>query len=146
MPELRFESPAALMHEDEVVAIGIFVEVGHLLDGAAERKDHIVVEHQLDAPGDGVALGGHLLRAEMAMLQNRFIQRLDGARVAQMELFDPRRRIVVIQDRLDAGEALRAQHLLCIESAIWSAELDMPLRRHLSHAYIPRHCGYLPCS
>jgi hypothetical protein len=89
------------MNKNEVVAIGVFVEIVHLLDGARHGEDNILVEHQFHAPCDGVARWGHLRCTEVAVLQNRFVNRLDGSFVAGVELFHARWRIVMVQNRLD---------------------------------------------
>src|SRR5207248_8735929 len=45
------------------------------------------------------------------------------------------RRLEVVEDRLVAGEALVAHHLLCQQSAV-GPELRVPLRRQLAHRHV----------
>jgi len=93
MPKLRLEGACAFVDENQVVAVGVFVEVVHLLGGARHGEDDILVEHQLHAPCDRVACRGHLARAEVAVLQDGFVDRLDASLVAGVERLPPLLRV-----------------------------------------------------
>jgi hypothetical protein len=61
--------------------------------------------------------------------------RLEGA-----DLLHAAGRLEVVEDRLVAGEALEAHHLLGQERAV-VAELDVPLARNVAEALVEGHRG-----
>src|SRR5262249_39332554 len=51
----------------------------------------------------------------------------------------PRRRVMVVEDRRDAGKALRPEHLLGIEGTVRLPEPCVSLARDLAHSNVARH-------
>ena len=68
---------------------------------------------------------------------------LDGAQV--LGLADPRRKELVIQERLDTGESLQPHQLFAVELPIGFLELGVALVGDLAESVIERHDASLGC-
>jgi hypothetical protein len=129
--ERRLQRARAFVDEDHLVAFAVAEEVVHLLLGPAERYLDVVVPHEHAPPGDLVALGLHVAGLEVA------VRMLVGQPFVALDLLEPvelhhaTRRLQVVQDRLVAGEALEAHHLLGEERSVLP-ELDVALARDLA--------------
>ena len=108
--EDRLQRPAALVHEDDLVALAVPVEEVHRLGRAAELDLDVVVPHEQAAAADRVAAGLDLVRAEVTRVRRAPIPRGRSARTR--DLLHAAGRVEVVEDRLVPGEALEAHDLL----------------------------------
>jgi hypothetical protein len=124
--------------EVDLVALAVPEEVVHRLARADERDLDVVVPHQKLATRDLVALGlvPNVLKCRCACASGTHSSRSIGWN--SPELLHAAGRDQVVQDRLVAGEALEAHHLLGQESSV-VAELDVALRGNLASALVRRH-------
>jgi hypothetical protein len=124
--------------EDDLVALAVAEEVVHRAGRAAERDLDVVVPHQQAAAGDLVAgrLGLEGLEVPVRVLVGHPLLALD--RLEAPELHDAAGRLEVVQDRLVAGEALEAHHLLGEERSVLT-ELDMALAGNVAEALVEGH-------
>ena len=120
------------MDEEQLVALGVAVERGHLLSGPRHRDDTLAVVHQRVAALDQIALRRYVRRLQVVVPVDllRPLALADGA--MPRDARHPRRRVLVIEQRVDAAEALLAEQLLAVEAAVRLAELGVPLVRHLA--------------
>src|SRR5206468_2068571 len=133
--EDRLEDAAALVDEDDLVALAVPEEVLHRLLRAAQRDLDVVVPHQ-DAPAADLVAGlVDLERVEMAvrvLVGNPFVA-LDL--LEAVELHDAARRLQVVEDRLVPGESLEPHHLLGEKRPVL-AKLDVPLARDVAETLV----------
>src|SRR5262249_45903898 len=109
------QDAGALVNKDQFITHGVAIEVVHTLRWAGHRDRAVgVVEHQL-APRKRVAARRDRLGFDVVMpmrllgplILTDLAERLDGA--------DARRRILMVEQGVDAAKALLAKELLSIE-------------------------------
>src|SRR4029077_12575863 len=101
-----FERALTLMDEEQLIPLGITVEVAHWLSWTHNRDDAVVVIHQLLTSFDGVTTCGRVggLEMVMPMLLLRPLIAADAAVAG--DFAHPRRRMLMIEQRRDPAEPL----------------------------------------
>src|SRR5918994_623450 len=133
--EDRLELPAALVDEEQLVAIAVAVERLGLGLGLADRRLEVGVPHQRAPPRDRIARRLQLTGLQMPVdvrVRDPFLV-LEWLELAG--LGDPARRLEVVKDRLVAAEALEPEHLLDQQPSV-VAELHVALPWNVSEAVV----------
>src|SRR5690606_35619362 len=138
-PELRAQHALPLMREPQFVRLLVAVEVVHAGRRAADAQRHVLVAEQHPPRRNRVAACGHIRRGEGAVTDRPELHVLRRGRPQELGADDGGRQVVVVQNRLDAGEALQPHDFLAVQRAIRLAEPGVPLVRHLSKAVIKGH-------
>ena len=125
----------ALVDEQDLVALAVAVEAVGVLGGLADPHLDVGVEHQDLAAEDRVAL--RLERDGVGQPVDVGVGHplVELDRLELADLGDAARRVQVVEDRLVAGEALVAHHLLGQERPVL-AELGMALGRQAAHRHV----------
>src|SRR5581483_6445825 len=113
-------------------------EVVHRVGGAANRDLDVVVPHQELTAADGVACRRHVPGAEVSMRMGVRHPLVADDRLELAALDHSARRLEVVEDRLEAGEALEAHHLLRQERPVVPGD-DVALPGQLAETLVERH-------
>src|SRR5687767_6052745 len=134
-----FHSAAAIVHKHDLIAIGVFEEVTHLLRGDDVAPFDVAVSQQNGAARYRVTARLQLTAFHVPMVQRLVLHvlRFDAALV--FELRDARRQIDVVGHAHDAAEAVDADELLGVEATFGLVESDVALAGKRSELYVAWH-------
>ena len=137
--ELAVQDPLAVVNEDQLVAVRIAVPVVHRLHRSHDRDAQVRVGQQRHPAPDGVAGRPDARRPYQPVPQRALWLVAQLVPVGGEDAFDLGRRPDVIEERLDAGEAMDAHHLLVVQGAVGLPELRVALVRHLAAPDVVAH-------
>lgn len=137
--ELRLQRALALVHEPDLVGLGVAIEKVHALRRARHAEGDVVVAEKGPARRDRIAAVGHAFGGERAVADGAEGGVFDGLRLHELCLHDPRRQEVMVEDGLDAVKSLQAHQLLAVERAVGLAELGVPLVGDLAETVVVAH-------
>src|SRR5262245_43636170 len=136
--EDRLQRAAALVHEDDLVALAVSVEEIHRLGRPAERDLDVVVPHEQTTPADRIAFRIDLVSAQVTVSVAVRHPPLARDRLAGRDRLNTAGGMQVVQDRLVPGEALEPHDLLGQKRPVLS-ELDVALAREAAEVEVGRH-------
>ena len=136
--EDRLDRPAAFVHEDDLVPFAVAEEVVHLVGRPRDRDLDVVVPHQELPAGHGVAAGCDVPGLQVPVRVGFGHPFLAHDRHELAALDHPARRLEVVEDRLEAREALEPHHLLRQERPVVAVH-DVSLPRQVTQALVERH-------
>src|SRR5205085_9620908 len=117
-------------HKVQLVRVGVTEAVVHTLDRPHDRKGDVLVEEQCAATTDRVAVRLGANRVKQVVAVYRLVPDLTLQRWLRKHALHAGGRIQSVDERGSAGEALGAEQLLVVQSAVRFAELRMPFMRN----------------
>src|SRR5205823_2795822 len=129
--EDRLEHAAALVHEDDLVALAVPEEIVHRSGRATERDLDVRVPHQQAPPADLVALGLDVERRKMAVrvLVGYPPREVDWRERAVVPY--AARPLLAVEDRLVTVEALEPYHLVGKQRSV-NEKLNVTLAKYVA--------------
>jgi hypothetical protein len=139
IPELALEQPRPLVHEPDLVSLGVAVEIVHAGRCAAHAQGHVAVAEQGEPGRDWIGPKWGLGGAKGAVADGAEFYEVRAGRAQIFRPGNARRQEVVVEDRLQAGEALQPHQFLAVELAVGLAELGVALVGDFAELVIERH-------
>ena len=137
--ELALHDARALVHEEQLVAVGAAAPPRHRLDGPDDRDAEVGVGQQRHPAPDGIARRGQPRRGQQPVAQRAGRLETDVVGAGVGEPLDRGGRTQVVEQRLDAREAVKAHQFFVVQRPVGLAELRVALGGHAAPPQVVAH-------
>jgi hypothetical protein len=139
LAERGLERPAPFVHEEQLVAAGVAIEIVHPAIDVGDGDDQILVAEDRDAAVDGISADRGTTRQPVAIARRLVRLEVGFVTLPSANLEGRRRRPQVIEQRVRALEAFGREEFLGVQAAVRPAELDVTLRRDGARSNVGWH-------
>jgi hypothetical protein len=131
------------VNKEHLITFSVFVKVGHAsVNGRTNGYGAITVREQYFSGLKKIFSGrGNMGCVEVNVPQRLIAQQRWSKWCGFTNTFYPGGRVVMVQDRVDAGEALRAYYFFVKEVAIRASELYVPLGWYVAKVFVIHKLG-----